>query len=90
MSTSRQTTKRKQTKLLSFRSIEKHIFNKFHKSYFIDELYYGARVINDIIYNEKTHIVATFKDYLLLDDVSEFLKRYYTTIESNIRLPKFF
>ena len=90
MSTSRQTTKRKQTKLLSFRSIEKHIFNKFHKSYFIDELYYGARVINDIIYNEKTHIVATFKDYLILDDVSEFLKRYYTTIESNIRLPKFF
>ena len=30
-----------------------------------------------------------FKDYLILDDISEFLKRYYTTHESSIRLPRF-
>lgn len=36
---------------------------------------YTKRIINDIVYNEKAHIVATFKDYLILDDASEFLKR---------------
>jgi len=30
---------------------------------------------NDIVYNEKSHIVAVFKDYLIYDDTSEFLKR---------------
>lgn len=77
-------------KLLSFKQMKKFICNRFHKKYFIDEFFYGSRVINDIIYNEKTHIVASFKDYLILDDLSEFLKRYYTMIESSIRLPKFF
>ena len=47
-------------------------------------------IINNIIYNEKTHIVAIFKDYLILDDNGEFLKRYYKLKESYVRLPKFF
>ena len=87
---SNQSKKQKKSKILSKFSIEKYIFNRFQRTYFIDELFYGGRVVNDIIYNEKTHIVATFKDYLILDDLSEFLKRYYTTMESEIRLPKFF
>ena len=45
---------------------------------------------NNIIYNEKTRVVALFKDYLITDDSSEFLKRYYTRKESGVRLPKFF
>ena len=47
-------------------------------------------IINDIIYNEKTHIVAKFKDYLIYDDNSEFFKRYYKSYESILRLPKYF
>ena len=51
---------------------------------------YNMNIINNIIYNEKSHIVALFKDFLILDDTSEFLKRYYTNRESDIRLPKFY
>ena len=52
--------------------------------------YYNVKIINDIIYNESTHIVSIFKDYLIYDDVSEFLKRPYTAIEAKQRLPKIF
>ena len=47
------------------------------------------KVVNDLIYNESTHIVSVFKDYLIYDDYNEFLKRYYKTDESLIRLPNF-
>jgi hypothetical protein len=43
--------------------------------------YYNIKVINDIIYNEPAHIVAVFKDYLIFDDLSEFMKRYYNKEE---------
>ena len=76
--------------LLSFPKLEKYIRGSFNKKYLINELVYGSVVINNIIYNEKTHIVALFKDYLISDDLSEFLKRFYTSIESSIRLPKFY
>lgn len=44
--------------------------------------YYNVKIINDIIYNEQTHIVSVFKDYLIYDDISEFLKRFYYRLES--------
>lgn len=50
--------------------------------------FYNIKIINDIIYNEPTHIVAVFKDYLIYDDLSEFMKRYYDKQESAVRLPK--
>ena len=46
------------------------------------------KIINDIIYNEPTHLVAVFKDYLIYDDASEFLKRTYQANESAPRLPR--
>lgn len=52
--------------------------------------YYNVKIINDIIYNENTHIVSVFKDYLIYDDVSEFLKRFYHKYETVQRLPKMF
>lgn len=52
--------------------------------------FYNTKVINDIIYNEPTHIVSVFKDYLIYDDVSEFLKRYYRADEAFARLPRMY
>ena len=49
---------------------------------------WNCRVIDDIIYNEKSHLVSVFKDYLIYDDNSEFMKRYYYLRESVPRLPK--
>ena len=66
-----------------------YAFKKIIKKY-INPKYYTVNIINNIIYNEKSHIVAIFKDYLILDDTSEFLKRYYKVYESIIRLPKFY
>lgn len=42
------------------------------------------------MYNEPRHIVSIFKDYLIFDDFSEYLKRPYTNKESIDRLPKVF
>ena len=77
-------------KTLDLPIIEKYIKLTFNKKYYINEYKYGSIIINNIIYNEKSNIVAKFKDYLISDDISEFLKRYYTLIESSIRLPKFY
>lgn len=52
--------------------------------------FYNTKVINDIIYNEPTNIVSQFKDYLIFDDVSEFLKRFYRQDEAVARLPKMY
>ena len=42
------------------------------------------------MYNEPRHIVSIFKDYLIFDDFSEYLKRFYERIESLERLPRVF
>lgn len=48
----------------------------------------NLKIVNDLIYNENTHVVSIFKDYLILDDINEFLKRSYTQTEARARLPK--
>ena len=53
-------------------------------------LNYDSYKIDNIIFNDKTHLVSTFKEHLLLNDKAEFLKRYYYLNESFVRLPKFF
>jgi len=44
--------------------------------------YYNQRIVTAIMYNERRKVVATFKDYLLLDDLSEYIKRYYKDYEA--------
>ena len=36
---------------------------------------YNTIITNNIIFNDKTHIVSEFKEYLVIDDEGEFLKR---------------
>jgi hypothetical protein len=50
---------------------------KFINKYKGTESFYDIKVINDIMYNEKTQVVANFKEYLIYDDNSEFLRKYY-------------
>lgn len=42
------------------------------KKYLTSWEYYNSKIVNDIIYNENSHVVSIFKDYLIYDDVSEF------------------
>ena len=47
-------------------------------------------MINEIICNESSHIVALFKDYLITGDYSEFLQGTYTKSECLDILPKIY
>ena len=70
--------------------LEKKIFSKFHSKYKTDNLIYNLNIIDNIIFNEQTHFVATFKDFLIYDDKFEFFKRYYIIQESFLRLENLF
>lgn len=52
--------------------------------------YMHCKLTSDIMYNETRHIVSVFKDYLIYDDFSEYMKRYYSRHESSERLPRIF
>lgn len=47
---------------------------------------YNKNTINNIIYNERCQITSEFKELLIYDDCGEFLKRFYTIIESQPRI----
>jgi len=58
------------------------------KKYIPSQDTYNSKVITELVYNENTHIVVTFKDYLIYDEITEFLKRSYAYSESTNRLSK--
>ena len=75
---------------VKIKTIKKKVHQTLTKKYEILFNKYNSNIIDNIIYNERSHIVALFKDRLILDDNGEFLKRYYNNDESFVRLPKFF
>ena len=63
---------------------KKRLIRKYdHPTYFHD-----IKLIDDIIYNEKTHFVETFKEFLIYEDINEFLMKFYSKIEISKKLPK--
>ena len=68
---------------------EKRINYLLHLKYKTNERKYNQNIIDSIIFNERSHFVTNYKEFLISEDEYEFLKRYYNTIESNIRLKKF-
>ena len=58
--------------------------------YLTSQEYYNSKIASDIMYNEQRHIVSVFKEYLIFDDFSEYLKRFYTMREASERLPRVF
>ena len=69
---------------------EKTVHNYLLSKYSRFEYSYALVCINNLIFNEQCRIVARFKDYLILDDMTEFLRRFYTKKELNRRLIKIF
>ena len=70
--------------------IEKKIYKNFKDTYAFNADFYNIKVINEIICNENTHIVAEFKDYLIKGDYSEFIQKYYLLIDSLDCLPRIY
>ena len=73
-----------------YESLMKTISHKVMEKNHSNIKLYCKQIISNIIYNEKAHIVATFKDFLIFDDTSEFLKRSYKSNETKSRLTKIF
>ena len=74
----------------SNKSLEYKIHQIFIKKYKSMPLNYNLFIANNIIFNDKTHLVSKFKEYLVINDEGEFLKKYYKKNESSEKLPKFF
>ena len=55
------------------RKMHKILYEKYRTSIDI----YNVKVINEIIFNRPVRITSIFKDYLVNDEVAEFLKKYY-------------
>ena len=71
-----------------FDNLENRARYKLIKRYNKPLSYHDVKIINDILYNEKTHYVEQFKEYLIYEDYNEFLKRFYKKSELRIKLPK--
>ena len=72
----------------STKLIEKIINENFHKKYYLEPNSYNILVIENILYNDKTRLVSKFKEQMILDDIFEFLSKYYSICESNSLLNK--
>ena len=76
--------------LLPMKTIEKIAHCNFMNQHYKNKDFYNIKVIDEIIHNESSHVVAEFKDYLIKGDNSEFLMQFYKKKESFNLLPKIF
>ena len=77
-------------KKIKMKNIEKFIYNRFIKTYNINQDFYNVKIINEIISNEYSHIVSQFKDYLIEDDMNEFIHKSYKKSDSIFLLKQIF
>ena len=73
-----------------FNYLEKIVHKYFISVYRNSKNDYNIRMIEDILNNEGTHLVAEFKDYLISGDITEFLQKSYTIDECKKYLPKIY
>lgn len=76
-------------KLRKMMRFEKRINYLLLMKYKTNERIFNMNIIDNIIFNEKSHLVTLYKEYLIMQDDFEFLKRYYNNEESNIRIKKY-
>ena len=63
------------------------IYDQLYKKYeATTQNTYNINIVNDIILNANTRIVAIFKEYLIYDDLTDFLKVYYNHKEAAAKL----
>ena len=74
----------------NFKYLEKYVYRYFKALYKNNKNDYNVRMIDDILNNESTHLVAEFKDYLIMGDITEFLQKSYNIQECRKYLPKIY
>ena len=80
------TKTKKSSKDIIFTILRQKTYLKLYKKYSSNKFSYNIISINNIIYNESCLIVAKFKDFLIYDDNTDFLRKFYTTPESKYKL----
>ena len=63
---------------------------KLRKKYNISKDFYNKKKVNELIFNDPSTYTATFKEYLLLEDENEFLRRFYKKSELPKKLTNIF
>ena len=76
--------------LIEFNRITSYIRKLLYKKYCVSKTSFQKNLIKNIIYDDKTRLVANFKEQLIINDLSEYMKRYYRMRESIVRLKKYF
>ena len=74
----------------SFQSKFPSIIQKNLSKYNTTPTKYNTSIITSIIFDENTHLVSTFKDFLYWDDDGEFLKNYYKKQKQKEKLTNIF
>ena len=76
---------------LTITEIEKKTNKLFKNNYFPENDYdnYMNLIMEVLVFNKNCHLVTIFKDFMILDYIDEFLKRYYKNEESKDRIPRF-
>ena len=84
------------TQMKSKKSSHEAIFNvlrqisytKLFKKYSSGDYSYNKIIINNLVFNQNCLAVARFKDFLIYDDNTEFLRRFYANKDRKQRLTK--
>ena len=76
------------TKKTIFRVLRQMTYTKLFKKYSSGNFSYHKILANNLVFNDTCRIVARFKDYLILDDNTEFLRRFYNNDELHPRLDR--
>ena len=71
-----------------FRVLRQISYTNLFKKYTSGNFSYHKILANNLIFNDTCRIVARFKDYLIFDDNTEFLRRFYSSEESKPRLDR--
>ena len=79
---------RKTRKEIIFTILRQKSYLKLIKKYSSNKYSYNTICINNIIYNESCLIVAKFKDFLIFDDSTEFIRKSYNKTEISNKLYK--
>ena len=79
---------KKSTEEILFTVFRQISYTNLFKKYTSGKYSFAKISINHLIFNEDCQIVARFKDFLIFDDNTEFIRRFYPIKEANPRLKK--
>ena len=76
--------------IIALNKIVSYVQKLLCKKYFVSKISYQKLLIKNIIYDDKRRLVSVFKEQLIINDTSEYMKKFYKKKESRIKLRKYF